>query len=182
MENIFNNAKNSMEKTISALKKDLNSVSTGRASPNLLDTVRVEAYGNFVPLNQIANVSVPDASTISIQPWDKSMVNPINKAIMDANLGFTPKIDGTILRINIPKLTEERRKELVKLVKKYGEDKKVSVRNDRRDAMDEIKKQKTSVSEDEIKRANDKIQTLTDEYTKKIDDMVAEKEKEILKI
>lgn len=182
MENIFDNAKNSMEKTISALKKDLNSVSTGRASPNLLDTVRVEAYGNFVPLNQIANVSVPDASTISIQPWDKSMVNPINKAIMDANLGFTPKIDGTILRISIPKLTEERRKELVKLVKKYGEDKKVSVRNDRRDAMDEIKKQKTSVSEDEIKRANDKIQTLTDEYTKKIDDMVAEKEKEILKI
>lgn len=182
MENIFSNAKNSMEKTIMALKKDLNSVSTGRASPNLLDTVRVEAYGNFVPLNQIANVSVPDASTISIQPWDKSMVNPINKAIMDANLGFTPKIDGTILRINIPKLTEERRKELVKLVKKYGEDKKISVRNDRRDAMDEIKKQKTSVSEDEIKRANDKIQTLTDEYTKKIDDMVAEKEKEILKI
>lgn len=182
MENIFNNAKNSMEKTIMALKKDLNSVSTGRASPNLLDTVRVEAYGNFVPLNQIANVSVPDASTISIQPWDKSMVNPINKAIMDANLGFTPKIDGTILRINIPKLTEERRKELVKLVKKYGEDKKVSVRNDRRDAMDEIKKQKTSVSEDEIKRANDKVQTLTDEYTKKIDDMVSEKEKEILKI
>ena len=182
MENIFDNAKNSMEKTIMALKKDLNSVSTGRASPNLLDTVRVEAYGNFVPLNQIANVSVPDASTISIQPWDKSMVNPINKAIMDANLGFTPKIDGTILRINIPKLTEERRKELVKLVKKYGEDKKVSVRNDRRDAMDEIKKQKTSVSEDEIKRANDKIQTLTDEYTKKIDDTVAEKEKEILKI
>ena len=182
MENIFNNAKNSMEKTIMALKKDLNSVSTGRASPNLLDTVRVEAYGNFVPLNQIANVSVPDASTISIQPWDKSMVNPINKAIMDANLGFTPKIDGTILRINIPKLTEERRKELVKLVKKYGEDKKVSVRNDRRDAMDEIKKQKTSVSEDEIKRANDKVQTLTDEYTKKIDDTVAEKEKEILKI
>lgn len=182
MENIFDNAKNSMEKTIMALKKDLNSVSTGRASPNLLDTVRVEAYGNFVPLNQIANVSVPDASTISIQPWDKSMVNPINKAIMDANLGFTPKIDGTILRISIPKLTEERRKELVKLVKKYGEDKKVSVRNDRRDAMDEIKKQKTSVSEDEIKRANDKIQTLTDEYTKKIDDMVAEKEKEILKI
>ena len=182
MENIFDNAKNSMEKTISALKKDLNSVSTGRASPNLLDTVRVEAYGNFVPLNQIANVCVPDASTISIQPWDKSMVNLINKAIMDANLGFTPKIDGTILRINIPKLTEERRKELVKLVKKYGEDKKVSVRNDRRDAMDEIKKQKTSVSEDEIKRANDKIQTLTDEYTKKIDDMVAEKEKEILKI
>ena len=182
MENIFSNAKNSMEKTIMALKKDLNSVSTGRASPNLLDTVRVEAYGNFVPLNQIANVSVPDASTISIQPWDKSMVNLINTAIMDANLGFTPKIDGTILRINIPKLTEERRKELVKLVKKYGEDKKVSVRNDRRDAMDEIKKQKTSVSEDEVKRANDKIQTLTDEYTKKIDDMVAEKEKEILKI
>ena len=182
MENIFDNAKNSMEKTISALKKDLNSVSTGRASPNLLDTVRVEAYGNFVPLNQIANVSVPDASTISIQPWDKSMVNPINKAIMDANLGFTPKIDGTILRINIPKLTEERRKELVKLVKKYGEDKKVSIRNDRRDALDEVKKRKTEFSEDESKKFSDKIQKLTDEYTTTIDNLVSNKEKEIMKI
>ena len=182
MENIFDNAKNSMEKTISALKKDLNSVSTGRATPNLLDAVRVESYGNFDPLNQIANISIPDPSTISIQPWDKSMVNPIDKAITSANLGFTPKIDGTIIRISIPKLTEERRKELVKLVKKYGEDKKVSIRNDRRDALDEIKKKKDEFSEDDVKKFNDKIQTLTDDFIKKIDVMVLEKEKEIMKI
>lgn len=182
MDNIFIKAKEGMERTIQALKKDLNSVSTGRANASLLDTVRVEAYGNFVPLNQISNVSVPDSSTISIQPWDKSMVGPIEKAISNANLGFTPQVDGMILRINIPKLTEERRKELVKLIKKYGEDKKISVRNDRRDALDGAKKQKDSTSEDEMKKFETKIQTLTDEYTKKVDEMVAEKEKEIMKI
>ena len=182
MDNIFEKAKENMEKAINALKKDLNSVSTGRATPNLLDAVRVESYGNFVPLNQIANVSIPDPSTISIQPWDKSMVNPIDKAITSANLGFTPKIDGTIIRISIPKLTEERRKELVKLVKKYGEDKKVSIRNDRRDALDEVKKRKTEFSEDESKKFSDKVQKLTDEYTTTIDNLVSDKEKEIMKI
>lgn len=182
MEIIYSKAQENMNKAISALKHDLNSVSTGRANPNLLDTIRVESYGNFMPLNQIANISIPDSSTISIQPWDKSMVNPIDKAISSANLGFTPKIDGTIIRVSIPKLTEERRKDLVKLVKKYGEDKKISIRNDRRDALDDVKKQKTSCSEDEIKRFGDKVQTLTDDYVKKIDDLVSEKEKDLLKI
>ncbi len=182
MEVIYSKAQENMEKAIQALKKDLNSVSTGRATPNLLDTVRVEAYGNLVPLNQVANVSVPDSSTITIQPWDKSMVNPIDKAITAANLGFTPKVEGMMIRVNIPKLTEDRRKELVKLVKKYGEDKKVSVRNDRRDALDEAKKKKSDFSEDELKRFNDKVQTLTDDYIKKIDSLVSVKDSEILKI
>ncbi len=182
MDIIYNKTKENMEKAIQALKKDLNSVSTGRATPNLLDAVRVESYGNFVPLNQIANVSVTDSSTITIQPWDKAMVNPIDKAITAANLGFSPKVEGMIIRINVPKLTEERRKELVKLIKKYSEDKKVSIRNDRRDALDEVKKRKDEFSEDEIKKFGDKIQTLTDEYIKKNDLLVSEKENEILKI
>lgn len=182
MEVIYSKAQENMERAIQALKKDLNSVSTGRATPNLLDTVRVEAYGDLVPLNQIANVSVPDSSSITIQPWDKSMVNPIDKAITSANLGFTPKVEGMMIRVIVPKLTEDRRKELVKLVKKYGEDKKVSVRNDRRDALDDVKKKKSEFSEDEVKRFNDKVQTLTDDYIKKIDALVSEKENEILKI
>ncbi|HSQ97973.1 MAG TPA: ribosome recycling factor [Rickettsiales bacterium] len=182
MDIIFSVAKDSMERTIQALKKDLNSVTTGRANPNLLDTIRVEAYGNFVPLNQISNVSVPDASTISIQPWDKAMVNAVERAITNANLGFTPKVDGMIIRINVPKLTEERRKEFVKLVKKYGEDKKISIRNDRRDALDNAKKKKDGVSEDDIKRFENKVQTLTDDYIKKIDEMILVKENEIMKV
>lgn len=182
MDISFNKAKDNMEKAIQSFKKDLNSVSTGRATPNLLDTIRVESYGNFMPLNQISNISIPDASTLSIQPWDKSMVSHIEKAISAANLGFTPKVDGTIIRINIPRLTEERRRELSKLVKKYGEDKKVSIRNDRRDALDEVKRKKDEFSEDDVKRFSDKIQTLTDDFIKKIDSMVSEKETEIMKI
>ena len=182
MDIAFSKAQENMNKAIQSLKHDLNSVSTGRATPSLLDTVKVESYGSFMPLNQISNISIPDASTISIQPWDKSMVSPIEKAIIAANLGFTPKVDGLIIRINVPRLTEERRKELSKLVKKYGEDKKVSIRNDRRDALDEIKKKKDEFSEDDVKKFNDKIQTLTDDFIKKIDVMVLEKEKEIMKI
>ena len=182
MDIVFDKAKEKMDSVIQALKKDLNSVSTGRANPNLLDAVRVDSYGSFVPINQIANITVPDSSTISIQPWDKSMVSHIDKAIVNANLGFTPKVEGMIIRINIPKLTEERRKELSKLVKKYGEDKKVSIRNNRRDAIDDIKKRKTEFSEDNVKKFNDRIQKLTDEYIEKIDTMVTSKEKEIMTI
>ncbi len=182
MDIIFSKAQEGMEKSIQSLKKDLNSVSTGRATPNLLDAVRVESYGNVMPLNQISNVSVPDASTISIQPWDKGMVSAIEKAISAANLGFTPKVDGGVIRINVPKLTEERRKDLTKLVKKYGEDKKISIRNVRRDALDEVKKRKDEFSEDESKKFSDKVQTLTDDFVKKIDLLVFEKENEIMKI
>jgi ribosome recycling factor len=182
MDIIFIKAKEGMERTIQALKKDLNSVSTGRANQNLLDMVRVEAYGNFVPLSQISNVSVPDASTISIQPWDKAMIAAIDRAISNANLGFSPKVDGMVIRINVPKLTEERRKELVKLIKKYGEDKKISIRNDRRDALDTVKRKKDDFSEDSIKKFEDRIQDLTDDYVKKIEEMISLKESDILKI
>jgi ribosome recycling factor len=182
MDDIFSKTKELMEKAIQALKKDLNSVSTGRATPNLLDTIRIDNYGNFSPLSQVANISVPDPTTLNIQPWDKNMVNPINKAILEANLGFNPQINGTLIRISIPKLSEERRKELSKVVRKYGEDKKVSIRNDRRQALDDVKKNKEGISEDEIKRFGDKIQTLTDEYVNKVDDMIGEKEKEIMRV
>ena len=182
MEEVYNKTKEDMDRAIQALKKDLNSVSTGRATPNLLDTVRVDSYGNMVPLNQVANITVPDPSTISIQTWDKSMVPHIEKAIINANLGFAPKVEGMVIRVNVPKLTEDRRKELAKLVKKYGEDKKVSVRNDRRDALDTIKKQKDEFSEDDVKKFGDRIQKLTDEYVANIDSLVSEKENEIMKI
>ena len=182
MDSIFTKTTEVMERALTALKKDLNSISTGRASPNLLDTVRVESYGNFVPLQQVANISVPDSSSITIQPWEKSMLNAINKAVDAANLGFATKVDGIVVRVSVPRLTEDRRKELVKLAKKYGEDKKVSIRNDRRDALEDVKKNKDSYSEDSIKKFNDKIQSLTDDYTRKIEELVSEKEKDILKI
>ncbi|MDR2526649.1 MAG: ribosome recycling factor [Rickettsiales bacterium] len=182
MDTIYSKTQDMMEKTLQSFKKDLNSISTGRATPSLLDTVRVDNYGSFVPISQVSNLSIPDPSTISIQPWDKNMLNTINKAILEANLGFNPQIDGQVIRINIPKLSEERRKELVKLVKKYAEDKKISIRNNRRDAIDDAKKQKLTSSEDEIKKFNDRIQKLTDEHIEKIDDMATEKEKEIMNV
>jgi ribosome recycling factor len=181
MEPVIEEAKREMDKAIQAFKKDLNSVSVGRATPNLLDAVRVENYGNLVPLNQVATISIPDSSTIAVQTWDKAMSPIIEKAILVANLGFTPKVDGGLIRINIPKLTEERRKELCKLIKKYGEDKKISIRNDRRKAIDEIKKKKADFSEDEVKKFNDKMQTITDDFIGKIDALLSEKEKDILK-
>jgi len=173
-----------MDDIMSFLKRDLDSISTGRANPALLDTVKVEAYGDFVPLLQVASISVPDASTIAVQAWDKTMVKPIEKAIINSNLGFNPMIDGQVLRISIPKLSEERRKDLVKLAKKYGEDKKVTVRNARRDSLDDFKRREKelSASKDDIHSFADIIQKLTDEYVKKIDDAVLVKEKELMKI
>jgi ribosome recycling factor len=177
-------ARKKMEDIMSFLKRDLDSISTGRANPALLDTVRVEAYGDFMPLLQVASISVPDASTISVQAWDKGMVKPIEKAIINANLGFNPMIDGQVLRISVPKLSEERRRDLVKLAKKYGEDKKVAVRNSRRDVLDDFKRREKELgaSKDDVHSFSDVIQKLTDEYVKKIDDAVAEKEKDLMKI
>ena len=181
MEIIFNVAKEGMEKAIKSFERDLGTVSTGRANAKLLDPVRVEAYGNFVPLNQISNVSVVDAVTISIQAWDKSMINPIDRAISMANLGFTPKVDGNVIRVSIPKLTEERRKELCKLVKKYSEERKINVRNVRRDALDMLKRQKDDFSENDRKKFEERIQKLTDEYIEKVESLLNEKENDILK-
>jgi ribosome recycling factor len=177
-------AKKKMDDIISFLKRDLDTISTGRANPSLLDTIKVEAYGSFMPLLQVASISIPDASTINVQSWDKSMVKTIEKAIINANLGFNPMIDGQVLRISIPKLSEERRKDLAKLSKKYAEDKKVAIRNARRDILDDFKKQEKELgtSKDDTHSFADIIQQITDEYIKKIDDITISKEKEIMKV
>ncbi|NBX53132.1 MAG: ribosome recycling factor [Proteobacteria bacterium] len=181
---LVDKARKKMDETISSLKRDLDSISTGRASPNLLDTIRVEVYGQFMPISQLASISVPEATTLAIQAWDKDSVKAIEKAIINSNLGFNPTVDGTLLRINIPKLSEERRKDLVKLAKKYGEDKKIALRNIRRDVLDDFKKNEKEIgaSKDQIHGFTDIIQKITDEFVAKVDQMVDLKEKDLLKI
>jgi ribosome recycling factor len=173
-----------MEDTMNSLKRDMDSISTGRATPNLLDPVKVEVYGSFMPLSQVASVSVPEATTLSIQVWDRENLRAVEKAIINSNLGFNPLVDGMTIRIMIPKLSEERRKEMVKLAKKYGEDKKVALRNVRRDVLDDFKKKEKELaaSKDQIHSFNEIVQKITDEFIKKIDDVIAAKEKELMKI
>ncbi|HET6512214.1 MAG TPA: ribosome recycling factor [Candidatus Kapabacteria bacterium] len=173
-----------MTKALDALKNELAKIRTGRASTALLDTVRVDAYGQQSPINQVASLSVPDAHTITIQPWDKSMLVHIEKAIKAANLGLNPMNDGQLIRVPMPPLTEERRKEIVKLVKKFGEEAKVSVRNSRRDAMEALKKseKESHFSEDDRKRGEDEVQKKTDARVKDVDAIVATKEKEVLQV
>lgn len=177
-------ARKKMEDTISSLKRDLDSISTGRASPNLLDTIRVEVYGQLMPIAQLANVSVPEATTLTIQVWDRENVKAVEKAIVNSNLGFNPAVEGTLLRISIPKLSEERRKDLVKLAKKYGEDKKVALRNIRRDVLDDFKKNEKELgaSKDQVHGFTDIIQKITDEFVTKVDQMIDNKEKDLLKV
>ena len=182
MDSSYSRTKELMSKSVEHLKNNFLSVNTGRATPDLLSTVRVDFYGSIMPLNQVSNITVSDALTLGVQVWDKSMVQAVEKAITTANLGFNPRVDGQILRINVPRLTEERRKELCKLTKKYGEDAKVSIRNVRRDALEEIKKNKSDYSEDEIKKFNTDIQNLTDEYIENIDNIVSIKEKDIMTV
>lgn len=182
MQEILNNTDSLMSKAIDILKRDLATVNTGRATPSLLDTIRIECYGNFMPLNQMSNVSVLDSSTLLIQVWDRSMVSHVEKGIQNANLGFNPMVDGTSIRINIPKLSEERRKELCKIVKRYGEERKIAVRNIRKDSLEKIKKIKKDFSEDFAKDSENKVQELTDKHTKNIDLLVSAKEKDLLTI
>lgn len=182
MQEILNNTDSLMSKAIDTLKRDLATVNTGRATPSLLDTIRIECYGSFMPLNQMSNVSVLDSSTLLIQVWDRSMVSHVEKGIQNANLGFNPMVDGTSIRINIPKLSEERRKELCKIVKRYGEDRKIAVRNIRKDSLEKIKKIKKDFSEDFVKDSENKVQELTDKHTKNIDLLVSAKEKDLLTI
>lgn len=173
-----------MEDTMNSLKRDMDSISTGRATPNLLDPVKVEVYGQFMPVSQVASISVPEATTLSIQVWDRENLKAVEKAIINSNLGLNPMVDGMIIRIMIPKLSEERRKDLVKLAKKYGEDKKVAARNVRRDVLDEFKRREKEIaaSKDQVHSFNDIVQKITDEFVKKIDDTVAAKEIELMKI
>ena len=172
-----------MTKTLESLEKELSIVRAGRANPHILDKITVDYYGAPTPLQQVANVTVPEARMIQIQPWEASLIKEIQKAILSSDLGLNPNTDGKIIRLVLPELTEERRKELVKDVKKKGEAAKVAVRNIRRDANDAYKKlAKQDVSEDEIKELEDKIQKLTDKFVKNIDKAVEEKSKEILTV
>ena len=172
-----------MKKALEFLQSDLSSVRAGRANPHVLDKIKVDYYGTPTPLQQVGNITVPEPRMLQIAPWDKSMIKDIEKAIMASDLGITPADDGAVIRLVFPELTEERRKELAKDIKKKGEDAKVAVRNIRRDGNDAFKKlSKTEVSEDEIKDLTDELQKMTDKYIKDIDSLVDEKSKEIMKV
>jgi ribosome recycling factor len=173
-----------MEKTLSSLKTDLNKIRTGRASLALFDDIRVDYYGTLTPLNQIATLSIPEPRLITVQPWDASIMGEIEKAILKSELGVTPANDGKIIRITIPRLTEERRKELVKVVKKMAEGAKVAVRNIRREANDQLKgwEKNKKISQDQLHQWMDKVQKSTDQFIEKVDTILAAKEKEILEI
>ena len=182
IESVFQEARDKMGKAIIALGNEFKRVRTGRASASLLDGIRVDYYGTQTPLNQMASVSIPESRLINIQPWDATAIKEIEKAILKSDLGLTPSSDGKLIRIAIPPLTEERRKDLVKVVHKMAEEHKVAVRNIRRDANDMLKefKKDGEISEDDAFKAQDKVQKITDEYIKKIDECSDEKEKEIL--
>jgi ribosome recycling factor len=182
IQETYQETKDRMNKTIRALESELKRIRTGRASLSLLDGIRVDYYGTPTPLNQMASLSVPESRLITIQPWDVSAIKEIEKAILKSDLGLTPSSDGKIVRIAIPPLTEERRKELVKIVHKISEEHKVALRNIRRDANELIKsfKKDGDVSEDDAFKAQDQIQTITDEFIAKIDAIYKDKEKEIL--
>jgi len=184
MNPIVKDAKHRMDISIENFRQEIAKIRTGKATTALLDGVKVDYYGTMTPLRQVGNVSVLDPHTLSVTPWDKGMVQNIEKAILTADLGLNPANDGTNLRIPIPPLNEERRRELVKLVKKFGEDCKVAIRNVRRDANDQLKKEEKekSISEDEKKRLEDEVQKTTDEHTKQVDELIEHKEKEIMAI
>lgn len=181
---VMNQAKEKMDNAIGAYSRELASIRAGRANASLLDRIMVEYYGAPTPLNQMAGISVPEARLIAIQPYDKTTLGEIEKAIMKSDIGITPSNDGTIIRLAIPALTEERRKEIVKTVKKEAEDSKVVIRNVRRDANEDFKKleKDSAITEDDLHRNGEEIQKLTDSYIKKIDDLAKEKEDEIMEI
>ena len=173
-----------MKKSVDSLKREYSALRAGRATPALLDRVMIEYYGTPTPVNQVANVSVPEPRMITIQPWDKGMLKDIEKAIMKSDLGLNPNSDGSVIRLNLPQLTQERRTELAKTIHKKAEEAKVAVRNIRRDANDAIKKLEKDklITEDEQKKAQDEMQKMIDKYVKEIDNVMAAKEKEIMEV
>jgi len=177
-------AEGKMQKSLEALKSDLQKVRTGRAHTGLLDHVQVDYYGSLVPVNQVANVTLVDARTIGVQPWEKNMAQKIEKAIRDSDLGLNPASQGELIRVPMPALTEERRKEMIKVVKHEGEGAKVAIRNLRRDANNHLKDalKKGEVPEDDERKAQDDIQKLTDRYIAEVDKMLAQKEAELLQV
>lgn len=184
MQSLINDGKKRMSGAIAALEKEFSKLRTGRATTQLVDNIVVDYYGTATPINQLASVSVPDPKTITIQPWDKGAFGAVEKAILASDLGLTPNNDGSVIRISIPALTEERRKELVKVAKKYTEDCKIAIRNVRRDLNDSLKamEKDKEISEDEKKKGEDDVQKLTNDFVKQSDDALADKEKDILEI
>ncbi len=178
------NAESKMNKAIASLEGDLASIRAGRANPAILDKVTVEYYGVQTPLAQVGTISVPEARTIIVQPWDVSVLKEVEKAILASDIGINPNNDGKVIRLNFPPLTEERRKELNKTVSKRGEEAKVAVRNIRRDSIEQFKKQKKAneITEDDLKDLEDQIQKMTDKFVKKIDGIIADKEKELMEV
>lgn len=184
MKEVLNTTKEKMQKTLSVLEKDFAAIRAGRANPNVLDKVTVDYYGTPTPVSQMATVSVAEARVLSIQPWDKSQLKPIEKAIQASDIGINPTNDGTVLRLTFPQLTEERRKEIVKDIKKMGEESKVAIRSIRRDTMDKFKamKKNSEITEDDLKDCEEQVQKIHDKFIKSIDEVVSAKEKEILSI
>jgi ribosome recycling factor len=184
MDAILKDAETRMGKSLASLEEELAGLRTGRASAAMFDKIKVEYYGNPTPLNQVASVSVPESRLVVIQPWDKGLLGEIEKAIQSSELSLNPNNDGKVIRINIPPLTEERRKEIVKVAKGIAEQSRVAVRNIRRDANDELKKSEKAgdISEDDLKRGEERVQKLTDQFIEKINETVTAKETEILEI
>lgn len=184
VDEILGEAKREMDRAVEAFQREVATVRTGRANASLLDSIRVEYYGSQVPVNQVATVTVPEARLIVLQPFDKTVIPELEKAIQQSSLGLTPSNDGNVVRLPIPQLTEERRKELVKVVRGMGEECRVSIRNHRRDANDLLKagQKDGEIPEDEAKRATDQTQKLTDDYVKKIDTLLEDKEAEIMEV
>lgn len=177
-------ANQNMERAVEALKRDFSGVRTGKATPALLDTLRVEAYGSLVPLNQVASVSAPEARLLMIQPWDQGMLGPIEKALQTSDLGLNPSNDGKLIRVPIPALTEERRREYVKLLHKMAEEARVSIRQARKEGNDEVKRRQKDAdfSEDAARREQDEVQKLTDRFIQTVEDLLKHKEAEVMEV
>ncbi|MYD62176.1 MAG: ribosome recycling factor [Gemmatimonadetes bacterium] len=184
IDEIMAEARTAMQKSVIALQNEMGTVRTGRANAHLLDQIRVEYYGTQMPINQVATVGVPEPRLIALQPWDKSAIPLIEKAILESNLGLTPTNDGTIIRLPIPQLTEDRRREFVRVVRQYAEESRISVRNTRRDANELIRdaQKEGEIPEDDARRTTDRVQDLTDEFVAKIDEVLKEKEEEIMEV
>jgi len=180
MKAVFSDARTRMQKAIEALESNLGVLRTGRANPGILKKIQVEYYGSAVPIDQVASITTPDARTLVVTPWDRGALAPIERAIRDSDLGLNPNNKGDAIFITLPTLTEERRKDLVKTARGYAEDGKIAVRNVRKSALEDIKKQEKTVGEDEIKRAEQEVQKITDEFIKKVDEVLERKEQEIL--
>ena len=184
MKEVQNKLQQQMDKTIEALKYEFSTIRAGRANAQMLDKIRVDYYGTPTPINQVGSISVPEPRTLMINPWDKSAMKEIEKAIRNSDLGFNPTNDGDVIRISVPALTEERRKELCKQAKKAAEEFKVRLRNERRDANDRLKKLEKDgeITEDELKKAQDNVQKMTDKYVKEVDSLLDAKEKDIMAV